>query len=115
VELEVYNYFGCRDTVEYVADFTTGILGTPQEMYAGSIEWEVWPNPARDMVHIRLGGKQPEAGSLRLFSMGAQEVPLEGRLQADGTLRTAGLPTGVYTMLYSTGGVSSVYKLVVME
>jgi hypothetical protein len=67
------------------------------------------------MVHIRLGGKQPEAGSLRLFSMGAQEVPLEGRLQADGTLRTAGLPTGVYTMLYSTGGVSSVYKLVVME
>lgn len=115
VELEVHNYFGCRDTVELVADFTSGVLALPGEEASVTDMWEVYPNPAAGWVQIRLSGKAPEAGTLRLYSLGSQEIGLSGRLSAEGVLDVRGLPGGVYTLVHTGSSQRMVHKLVIVE
>ncbi|MCX6270801.1 MAG: T9SS type A sorting domain-containing protein [Bacteroidetes bacterium] len=98
-------------TTYTVSESTTGIDGANTST-AGLL---VYPNPAREVIHIQLPDAASGGVSVHLFNMAGQQMQVTSQLSSNNmVLETSSLPKGMY-LLYVVSGDSKVTKKIVVE
>lgn len=72
----------------------------------------LYPNPARDLLHVASGSVQPEKAEF--FDVTGKLV-MSANINADGTISVAGLSNGVYVCKLTAGNASKTVKVVVLH
>ena len=85
---------GCIGDADFVIDAVDG-LTTPE------VVWNVFPNPATDLVHVNLS--TPGHGALTLTDLGGREVLTTTLTSTRTTLDLSALPAGTYVLQFQQG------------
>ena len=85
---------GCIGDADFVIDAVDG-LTTPD------VVWNVFPNPATDLVHVNLS--TPGHGALTLTDLGGREVLATTLTSTRTTLDLSALPAGTYVLQFQQG------------
>lgn len=113
-------YDGQRDGIEDIAEgHESGFsrLGGPMNavhspVAPAGIDWQVYPNPAQDQLHVRVNEKV--AGlSLDLYDLHGRKVLSRSATGLETELDVKALPAGVYLLHGTAKGRSSVMRVVV--
>lgn len=82
------------------------------------VEIEMYPNPARDVVHIKIGGGEPAITEVKLYDLGGRVVKQES-VQFDGstplTFDVSDADRGIYLVSVKNGYCSKVQKVSVVK
>lgn len=95
-------------TVTYTVPGSTSALNVDQ-----SINLNIYPNPTTDIVHISVEGLSTQKGKLTLTNAIGQTVYATTMSGNDHSLNTASLPSGIYTLIYSSEKGSRVEKVAI--
>ena len=85
---------GCIGNADFVIDALDG-LTTPD------VVWNVFPNPANDLLHVNLS--TPGQGALTLTDLGGREVLATTLTSTQTTLDLSALPAGTYVLQFQHG------------
>jgi hypothetical protein len=109
VELIVSNWYGCIDTLQttLVANpVGTGIIAQTQ------FEEKVWPNPARDILHINLSENTHQEQVFKIYDVHGRKLMQSSFSGKEGQMNISALPTGIYFYKLSIGGIVKRGKVV---
>ncbi len=83
------------------------------ELNKSSYSLSVYPNPAKDMIHIDVFGTLKQESDIRILNLLGQTVYTLKTKKQNINIPTAGLPNGIYTLVYDTGDSRNTEKVVI--
>ncbi len=97
-------YPGCMVTLDstrqevWTSGWPLGCVSVEvQEKEQGKVAFEVFPNPAADIIHIKVSAAATERYDYKLYN-GNGAVILSGNFLNNTQLNLAGLPKGIYLL-----------------
>jgi len=94
-----------------VQDAGLGISNADKSAYS----LNVYPNPAKDRIHIDVYGQIGGEAEVRLVNLLGQTVYRQSTRSQNITIRTEGLANGIYTLIYNTGNSRRTEKVVIAQ
>ena len=67
------------------------------------LEWQMFPNPTQDVLHVKLGVAQP--CQLAIFDLSGREVMTWALTQTAATVDVSALQTGCYRVQLESNGI----------
>jgi len=96
----------CQRAQEWY-DANTGVAEPSVKPQAASFRLEAFPNPATDLVHVRLSSPLASTSSLRLYNSAGRLVKTiavrQSPTASSFVLRTSSLPAGIYHLRLTSG------------
>lgn len=97
--------------------FTQHFSVTKSKLHTDNIENPigimVYPNPANDLVQLKVLGNVNEKATVTIFNILGQQMQSLTSEEKVITINTASLSTGIYTIVYQTGSFKKVEKLII--
>ncbi|HET8574361.1 MAG TPA: peptide-N-glycosidase F-related protein [Edaphocola sp.] len=103
---------------EYVLYFTVAAPGTSAVNEIGlSNNLSIYPNPARDFIHVTFSNPSAQAVTIELFNILGQKVYQTSTQNTALNISTKGLANGIYTMRLINEGINalSTHKIVIRK
>jgi hypothetical protein len=106
------SYFGNGfDEYFRVNNSTTGIDNPGVTAYSLNI----YPNPARDLIHIDVYGNINTEANIRLVNILGQTVYSIKTRKQNIVIATEQIANGIYTLIYNTGDSKKIEKVVIAK
>lgn len=75
----------------------------------------VYPNPAKEVIHLEVLGQLKEKAHIRLTNLLGQTIYSNETKDLNVDINTANIPNGIYLLSYEVGGVKKIEKVVVSK
>jgi hypothetical protein len=85
------------------------------KLQASNLKLEAYPNPASDLVHVRLSSLLPSPSSLCLYNSAGRLV-LSGPVRTSSfVIRTSSLPSGLYHIRLTSGDKTLTQRVAIVR
>jgi hypothetical protein len=105
----------CRRSQEWYDTHVGLAEGQGIKLQASSLRLEAYPNPASNLVRIRLSSPPPAHSSLSLYNSAGRLVLSSPVSTSSFALRTSSLPSGIYLIRLTAGDKTLTQRVAIVR